>query len=466
MMFKTLHQVPLFASLPPDDLDRLEAEAAERWLEPGELLLVEGMPPEGFYIVLEGELEVTRRVGGEDMIVNKVEPGTFLGEISLLTGKSIASSVRALTRSRLLRFSPQDFQQMLINSTSIARTILRGMAERIQASEGMFRQHERTLALGSLAAGLAHELNNPASAASRAAEQLQFSLTSLQTLTLKLYQLELSPEQLAFVGNFQRQVIENMPHHDWLDPLVQSDREEELTTWLEACGIQDAWKLAPTFVSSGIGTENLDSLCEKLPAKALNSVLLWLECTLRAHDLVNTIDQSTARISSLISRVKAYSYMDRAPIQTIDLHEGLDNTLSILRHKLGSITIQRDYDPNLPPIEAYGGELNQVWTNLLDNAIDALDDNGEIRILTTRENDNVMVQIIDNGPGIPEEVQAHIFEPFFTTKDVGKGTGLGLDIVYRIIVNRHRGDIRVSSRPGKTCFQVRLPLSAAKVEEP
>jgi signal transduction histidine kinase len=224
----------------------------------------------------------------------------------------------------------------------------------------------------------------------------------------------------------------------------------------------DAWRLAPTFVSSGIGTGQLDSLCEKLPAEALHSVLLWLECTLRAHDLVNTIDQSTARISNLIARVKAYSYMDRAPLQTVNIHEGLDNTLSILSHKLGTISILRDYDPNVPPIEAYGGELNQVWTNLLDNAIDALDENGQIRIRTIRENGSVLVEIIDNGAGIPKEVQARIFEPFFTTKDVGKGTGLGLDIVHRIIVNRHRGDIRVSSHPGETRFQVRLPLSAGK----
>jgi signal transduction histidine kinase len=459
-MFTSIHEVPLFASLPTDDLNKLEAEATEKWLEPGEVLLAEGSPPEGFYIVLDGELEVTRRVGGEDMTITKVEPGTFLGEISLLTGKSIASSVRALRKSRLLRFSPQDFQQLLINSTPIARTILRGMAERIQNTEGLFQQHARTLALGSLAAGLAHELNNPASAASRAAGQLQSLLDALQNVTLELYQLDLTPEQLSFVADFQRNVIEQRPQRDWLDPLVQSDREEELTKWLEACGIADAWKLAPTFVWSGIGTDHLDKLCEHLPAEALHSVLLWLECTLRAHDLVNTIDQSTARISNLIARVKAYSFMDRTPLQTVDIHEGLDNTLSILSHKLGDITIVRDYDPDLPRIEAYGGELNQVWTNLLDNAIDALDKNGQIRLRTQRENSSIVVEIIDNGPGIPENVQARIFEPFFTTKDVGKGTGLGLDIVHRIIVNRHRGDIRVSSHPGETRFQVRLPLSA------
>jgi signal transduction histidine kinase len=465
MTFKTLHDVPLFASLPPRDLDQLEAEATERWLEPGELLLSEGMPPEGFYIVLEGELDVTQQIGGEDRQVNKVEPGTFLGEISLLTGKAIASSVRAVQKSRLLRFSPESFQKLLINSTPIARTILRGMAERIQASEGLFQQHERTLALGSLAAGLAHELNNPASAASRAAGQLQASLTSLQTLTLELYQLDLTPDQLAFVGDFQRKVIEHSPQRDWLDPVVQNDREEELIKWLEGCGISDAWKLAPTFVTSGIATDHLDSLCEQLPSEALHSVLLWLECTLRAHDLVNTIDQSTARISDLIARVKAYAYMDRAPLQTVNIHEDIDNTLSILSHKLGDITILRDYDPTVPPIEAYGSELNQVWTNLLDNAIDALNENGEIRIRTRRENGSVLVEIADNGAGIPKEVQARIFEPFFTTKDVGKGTGLGLDIVHRIIVNRHRGDISVSSHPGETRFLVRLPLSAGKPSE-
>jgi signal transduction histidine kinase len=342
---------------------------------------------------------------------------------------------------------------------------MRTMAQRVQNLETFSQANQKLAALGTLATGLAHELNNPAAASRSAAGQLRQTLNSIQAQALKFYELQSTPEQIEFLAAVQHEVELQSKSVSWLDPLAQSDREEEMTDWLEAQGIENGWKLAPTLVAAGLDVEWLQQLAQKNISKsALSPLLVWLETTLTAAGLVQQVEQSSERISRLVKAVKEYSYMDRAPLQSVDVHEGLENTLTILSHKLKqkAVVVSRNYHPQLPCIEAYSSELNQVWTNLIDNAIDAVDKGGQIRLHTLLEGDRLLVEIADNGTGIPPEIQGRIFEPFFTTKEVGRGTGLGLVTSYRIVVVRHKGEIRVVSQPGDTRFQVRLPLNLAQ----
>lgn len=321
-------------------------------------------------------------------------------------------------------------------------------------------KNEKLIALGTLAAGLAHEMNNPAAAARRAAGQLHETFQRLSSLALKLNQHQMTIAQLAFVADLLSQATERATTASQLDPLTHSDREDSVTAWLETHGVADGWKLAPILVGAGLDTEWLDTVVDRVAADSLGDVLSWISAMLTGVELLNEIEQSTARISQLVRAIKNYSYMDRASLQEIDVHEGLESTLTILGYKLkGGVVVTREYDRSLPRISAYGSELNQVWTNLIDNAIDAMGGRGQIWVRTSRENDHVLVEIADNGPGIPPDIQPHIFEPFFTTKGVGVGTGLGLDISYRVVVGKHHGDIRVFSKPGDTHFQVRLPIN-------
>jgi len=278
----------------------------------------------------------------------------------------------------------------------------------------------------------------------------------------------LTAEQIAFLTKFQREAAECLTAAPALDPLAESECEEEISEWLEARQIADGWKLAPTFVRAGLHREELESLAGCLNGQALNDALQWLEASWSSQELVKEIEQSMTRISDLVRAIKEYSYMDRAALQEVDVHQGLENTLVILGHKLKrGVTVTREYAADLPRISAYGGALNQVWTNLIVNAIDAMNGQGNLWVRTAVKPHHILVEINDDGPGIPPEIQGRIFEPFFTTKPQGEGTGLGLDTAYRI-VRKHHGEIRVQSKPGDTCFQVRLPLTlsmASSMEE-
>jgi signal transduction histidine kinase len=337
------------------------------------------------------------------------------------------------------------------------------MAKRMQAVQSLSQQREKMVALGTLAAGLAHELNNPASAAQRSTQRLRETTKTLQCATLDLSQ-QLLGQQIQ-LKQLRQDLLQRAATATRLDPLTQSDREDEMADWLQSRGISDCWKLAPTLVTAGIDRQWLSEIATRLPDASLSSVLTWLEATLTGLGLLDEMEHATDRICKLVKAVKDYSYMDQAPLQEIDVHDGLESTLIILGHKLKQgIAVVRDYDLALPRITAYGSELNQVWTNLIDNAIDALITNPitektpTVWIRSQRENEMILIEIADNGPGIPNNIRSQIFEPFFTTKGVGQGTGLGLHIAYRIVVEQHQGDLRVLSEPGNTRFQIRLPI--------
>jgi signal transduction histidine kinase len=458
-MRDAIRQMPLFANFTDEQCTSLWDQGSEIYLEAGETLFHEGDPPQGLYILLEGSMEISKKIGAQPVVLAIFGPGQFVGEISLLTGSPHNATVRLTEPSRLLKFDAELFNGL--KSSPVIGLMLSTMAERLRNTEAQVQQHEKLSALGKMSAGLAHELNNPASASLRAAKQLPETLSTLQALMLSLNQLNLRVDQVQYLIELQASLMQRSSETLVLDSLEISDREEEVAAWIEDQGIPDGWQLAPVLVGAALDIDQLDTLRERVGDSALGAALIWLEGTLRVLGLLRMIETSTTRIVELIKSVKAYSYMDQGPSQEVDIHEGLENTLTILNHKLKNVTVTREYDHNLPHITVYGSELNQVWTNLIDNAIAAMDGRGHIWIRTWRDEDRLKVEIKDNGPGIPSEIQSHIFEPFFTTKPVGEGTGLGLDISYRIVVDHHQGSIKVDSAPGDTRFQVCLPVGQA-----
>jgi len=459
---EALHQVPLFAGLKQEQLGCLDfiKGGTEMRLGPGERIVNEG-DAAAFYVVLEGDLHVLKRVGDSEVLLATHHAGAFFGEVPLLLGTEFFASGQSVGQSRVFRLEDAAFWQMLAACPTVTRTVLQTMAVRVQNMESVSQSREKLVSLGTMAAGLAHELNNPAAASRRSAKELRETAKLLPTHACRLTKQNLSCAQSDFLAAVQRDLAARAAVFVPLDPLARSDREDELSAWLEAHDVADGWQLAPALLEAGLDTAWMEELNAHIPAEALGAVLNWIVATLTVDTLVNQIDESTTRIAALVQAVKAYSYMHQAPRQEADVHEGLESTLTLLNHKLKGVEVTREYDRNLPRLCTYGSELNQVWTNLLDNAIDAVSSkNGEahVWIRTARDNDHVLVEIADNGTGIAPEAQGRIFEPFFTTKGVGQGTGLGLVISHRIVTGRHGGDISVESQPGDTRFQVRLPL--------
>ncbi|MBD2776267.1 ATP-binding protein [Iningainema tapete] len=451
------NQMTLFPKLPDEALEEIKQHGTEIKLAAGEVLFNEGESNYNFHVVLEGEIQITKLVGSEKKLLAIHRRGEFMGELSMLTGSGSIATASAISPSRVVQIDIDTFKHIIAECSPIADVILTAMAGRTKDVEAQLRQQEKMAALGKMSAGLSHELNNPGAAAQRAASQLRENFQNMQALTLQLNLL--SKEQIKFINDIQSQATKHACSYSKLNPLDQSDKEDEVTDWLEDHQIDNGWKFAPTLVNGGIDASSLDLIADKIPVECLSSVITWLESTLASYGLIHEIEQSTTRIAKLVKAIKGYSYMDQAPLQEIDIHEGIENTLLILHHRLKKgVIVKREYDQTLPRINAYASELNQVWTNLIDNAIDAMDGKGDLTIRTLRENNCLIVEIADTGMGIPPEIQSRIFEPFFTTKGVGKGTGLGLEITYRIVVNRHHGDIYFDSKPGDTSFRVRLPI--------
>jgi len=458
----------LFPTLTNEQQQCLARYATLVDFEAGGVLFEEGGKADAFFVVLEGEVKVTKWVAGEETLLVIHHPGQFTGEISLLTGENVIATGRSVGKSKVLRIEADCLKDILAADAKIAGVILSALAERRPQAMMFTQQREKLASLGVMAAGLAHELNNPASAARRAASNLRERFAQQPALTSELCRAGFTPEQRESLISIQHRAVQQASTAEKLDPLESSDREEEILSWLEAENIGDAWKLAPTFVTAGATFPQLDEIKESFTPNGLESALRTLENTLSVQMLLDEVEQSATRISDLVTAVKAYAYMDQGSVQEVNVHEGIESTLTILAHKFRkkNVSVTRDYDKSVPTIIAHGSELNQVWTNVLDNAIDAVEaveSGGKVCIATSIDRGCVRVDIVDNGTGIPTEVQPRIFEPFFTTKDVGKGTGLGLDIAYRIVVGRHHGDMSVDSRPGHTCFSVWLPTAGTKL---
>jgi signal transduction histidine kinase len=453
-----LRRVSLFADLSEEDLGRLYEMAETISVHPGEVVVKEGSPGDALYVVLDGELQVTKRRGGQDIVLAVRRAGEFFGEMSLIEQAPRSASVHTLRESRLLVISQAAFQTLLSCSPSAPLKILRTVTSRLRGTESMLVQSEKMAALGTLAAGLAHELNNPAAAIRRSAAQLRDTLTERERSAIELNALT-DPRQTQIVNSLQEEAVKRTAAPALSDPLSLSDQESELQEWLEDHGVEQAWEFAPVLVSYGWDKDELERLAVHFSSAQLPVVVQWFAANSSVFALLEEVVKSAEEISEIVNAVKTYSYLDRAPIQEIDVRESVENTLVILRPKIkAGISITRDYADDVPRIEAYGSELSQVWTNIIDNAIDAMQGQGELTLRTYTTNGDVAVEIIDNGRGIPPELQPRIFEPFFTTKAPGVGPGLGLHIAYNIVVHKHRGQIRVASKPGETRFRVMLPV--------
>ena len=465
----TLRRVPLFSELPEGKLAWISEQGQEVRLEPGTQIATQGDPPDGFYVVLEGQTEWTRRVGGKEAFVVTLGEGSIFAERILVLDAPYPTTGHAVTPVRLFKLDISTFWEMLRICPQVLRGILATSIERAEmhesVSESVSQQHAKLISLGTMAAGLAHELNNPAAAVGRSVQEARAAFRESSSRAVKLGALKMSPAERALVADLPDEVARRAENAPSLDSLEQSDREDEVAEWLEERGVEGAWELSPTLVGASLDVDWLEELSGRLSGEdSLGEVLAWLASEITGDELLREIRQASARISELVGTVKSYSHMDKASQKEVDVNEGLESTLVMLGHKLkkGNIRVTREYEAGLPRVCARGSELNQVWTNLIDNAIDAVAGEGHIGVRTASEDGQVLVEISDDGPGIPEEIRDCIFEPFFTTKDVGKGTGIGLDISHRVVVEELGGEIRVVSRPGDTRFQVRLPTTPVK----
>jgi signal transduction histidine kinase len=463
-----LRELFLFEALSDEQLAWLAERGEVAAYEAGTTIYRVGEPATCLYVLLEGTLSLVMRAPGGEIEVNRTDhrgtyAGAFFAYLDLPMARSYGTGLRAVTDCRFWVLSAEDFGRAVREWFPMATHMLEGFAVQGMGSQATVSTRERLVALGTVTAGLTHELNNPATAATRATAALSERLAGLWDELAGLAGGGLDADGLAVLAGLIREAAAGRAAQAPLSPLEASDREDELGRWLEDHGVDRAWDLAPPLVAAGVDRGWLDRVAAAVPARVLPSAVAAAAMTCEAQSLLDEVTEAAGRISALVGAAKQYSQMDRSPLQQVDVHDGLESTLTMLKHKLETgIEVVRDYDRSLPRLPAYAGELNQVWTNLVDNAADAMegmDGRGVLTVRTGRDGDRVLVEIGDNGPGIPEAAAAHVFEPFYSTKPVGRGTGLGLDICWRIVVQRHHGDLRFTSAPGDTRFQVVLPLT-------
>jgi signal transduction histidine kinase len=453
-----LRTIGLLDGLDDAQLADLLAAGETVSFEPGERLFEESRPADHWWLLLEGSIALMRRAGNEESVIGSMtSPGQWAGGFRAWDEHGVyMASGRGLDAGRVLRIPADRLRALADGWFPFGVHLLQGLVHTARNIESMARQREALVALGTLAAGLAHEINNPASAATRAVDALETSSEALLDALRRLGEVALTAEQFVALDRLR---LEAAPPGPAADPMLVADREEVLSDWMADHGIDRDWVLAPSLAAAGLDTAWCARAAAVVEPAQLQPALDWVAAALATTGLLVEVKESTRRISELVGAVRSYSQLDRAALQRTAVTEGLDSTLMMLSHRLKDVRVQRDYG-DVPAVDAYAGELNQVWTNIIDNAVDAMDGSGTLRVSARADDHGVVVEITDSGPGMPEHVRAHAFEPFFTTKDVGKGTGLGLDITRRIVCERHGGDIEIDSRPGRTAIRVRLPLVA------
>jgi signal transduction histidine kinase len=456
-----LRPIDLFDGLDDEHLADVAARAVLHDYKAGELVAREGELEYAVFLLLDGTAEAFRDVNGRAEPSGEHASPTWMGAIAALTGSPLGVQVQAKTDLRLAAISPEDFLDLAVANRSIMQLVLARVRPVVGRLTAIEQNRERLESLGTMAAGLAHELNNPASAAKRASADLAEALEVLGSTIGVFVESGIERSEAEELVQIQRRVLAACRARASIPQLELADAEDALGDTLEQLGVSEGYRLVEPLAQAGVDAELLSRVAE-LAGSATDAAVRWIAASLLARELAAELAESTERMSKLVGAVKTYAYMDRGGLVEVDLREGIDTTLTILGHKLKHTTIEvrREFDPDLPRFHAYGAELNQVWTNLLDNAIDALGDSGTITITARRDGDCVEVEIIDDGPGIPADVRERIFDPFFTTKEVGRGTGLGLDTARRIVADRHGGSLGVESEPGRTLFRVRLPIGA------
>jgi signal transduction histidine kinase len=456
-----LRQIEIFSDLRDDQLQWFASNAEELRFSAGDILLHEGDPADALFVLLEGEVRGRRESGGGDNPGFVGRAGQVVGMLPFSRMTQFPLTARSTSAVWLLRLHKDRFEEMLQRIPELLPRLIGVLADRIREYSRAEQQRDKLSALGKLSAGLAHELNNPASAAGRAAEGLREYMRELRRINKTLDNKSLSCDERSVLVAFEEDLLDRLASAPARDALEQSDLEEDLASWLSSRNITNSSRLASGLVEAGVDLAALQELGAKFRDDVFSQILSRVVFSVGAEKLTRDIEASAGRISELVRAIKEYTYMDQAPEQEVDIHHGIESTLTILKFRLKhGIEVKREFDPNLPHVFAHGSQLNQVWTNLIDNAIDAMGGKGELRIRTAKELDFILVEITDNGSGIPDHVKPHIFEPFFTTKGVGGGTGMGLDTVYRM-VRAHGGDVSFESRPGRTSFQVRLPVKVS-----
>ena len=447
----------IFDGLTDDQLAELVAGGTEVRVQPGVELFREGEHADHWWVLVDGAVDLVRHIGREDAVVGRMDvPGRWAGGFRAWDEHGVyLATGRGATAGRVLRVPAEVLRERFDAWFPFGRHLIEGLYHTARSIESTARQRASLVTLGTLAAGLAHEINNPAAAATRAVDDLETACQTLLTSLTRLADDEISAKQFAALDTLRREIE---PGAAVTDPLAMADQEDALSQWLTSRGVVRDWMIAPPLAAAGVDLGWCERAATALPGPALQPGLEWVASTLSAATLLSEIKESSQRISALVAAIRSYSQMDRASLQQVNVTDGLESTLVMLGYKLGAgVTVVRDYRADVPRIGAYPGELNQVWTNLIDNAIDAMDGAGTLRLATRAEGDDVVIEVGDTGQGMPPEVAARAFEAFYTTKDVGEGTGLGLDIARRIVVERHGGAITIDSQPGETVLRVRIP---------